>query len=133
MTFTQLYCLSQADLHWIQSILRLIEFQLRCLFNGRCVSTFQVNDLISNNQLNICSEEKVFTAVLSWLKHDLSERKQHIAEVTLQIKNNKILCSTNQSKAECDKFCVPDYFISLYICEHYCSDDDDPRPFERSS
>lgn len=44
---------------------------------------FQVNDLISNNQLNICSEEKVFTAVLNWLKHDLTERKQYIFEVTL--------------------------------------------------
>lgn len=44
--------------------------------------SFQVNDLISNNQLNICSEEKVFVAVLNWLKHDLTERKQHIAEVS---------------------------------------------------
>lgn len=44
--------------------------------------SLQVNDLISNNQLNICSEEKVFVAVLNWLKHDLTERKQHIAEVS---------------------------------------------------
>lgn len=43
---------------------------------------FQVNDLISNNQLNICSEEKVFVAVLNWLKHDITDRKQHIAEVS---------------------------------------------------
>lgn len=68
-------CVSAADLRWIQSISRLIELQLLCLFNGRphisslifshtTHNTFQVNDLISNNQLNICSEEKVFTAVL---------------------------------------------------------------------
>lgn len=41
-----------------------------------------MNDLISNNQLNICSEEKVFMAVLNWIKHDLVERKKHIYEVS---------------------------------------------------
>lgn len=50
-------------------------------WNFLCI--LQVNDLISNNQLNICSEEKVFLAVLNWLKHDLTERQKHIYEVLI--------------------------------------------------
>lgn len=50
--------------------------------NQKLQFSFQVNDLISNNQLNICSEEKVFSAVLNWVRHDLIERKHHISEVS---------------------------------------------------
>lgn len=48
--------------------------------------TQQVQDLISNTALNISSEEKVFTAVLNWIKHDLVERKQHIAELISNVR-----------------------------------------------
>lgn len=41
----------------------------------------QVEELISNSQLNIASEEKAFTAVMSWTKHDLAAREQHVAQV----------------------------------------------------
>ncbi|XP_025834257.1 kelch-like protein 17 [Agrilus planipennis] len=41
----------------------------------------EVEKLISNSQLNISSEEDVFTAVLNWVKHDLSERKQYISKL----------------------------------------------------
>lgn len=41
----------------------------------------EVEELISNGQLNISSEEDVFTAVLNWVKHDLNSRKQHISKV----------------------------------------------------
>ena len=47
---------------------------------------FKVQDLISNTQLNISSEEKVFTAVLNWIKHDLVERKKHIAELISNVR-----------------------------------------------
>jgi hypothetical protein len=40
-----------------------------------------VEELISNSQLNIASEEKVFTAVMNWVKHDLANREQHVAQV----------------------------------------------------
>jgi kelch-like protein 17 (actinfilin) len=43
----------------------------------------QVQELISNSQLNISSEEKVFTAVMNWVKHDLANRQQHVAQVGL--------------------------------------------------
>lgn len=52
MASIQLYCLSQADWHWIQSIFRLIEFQLRCSFNGRCVSP-RFSILIPGERFNI--------------------------------------------------------------------------------
>lgn len=45
-----------------------------------------MQDLISNTQLNISSEEKVFTAVLNWVKHDLVERKKHIAELISNVR-----------------------------------------------
>ena len=41
----------------------------------------QVEELICNSQLNIASEEKVFTAVMSWTKHDLAGREQYVAQV----------------------------------------------------
>lgn len=42
----------------------------------------EVKELISNSQLNISSEEDVFTAVLNWVKHDLAERSQYISNVS---------------------------------------------------
>lgn len=42
----------------------------------------KVEELISNSQLNISSEEDVFTAVLNWVKHDLQNRSQYISKVS---------------------------------------------------
>lgn len=42
----------------------------------------EVEGLISNGQLNISSEEDVFTAVLNWVKHDLNQRSQYIFKVS---------------------------------------------------
>uniref|UniRef100_T1GIJ3 BACK domain-containing protein n=1 Tax=Megaselia scalaris TaxID=36166 RepID=T1GIJ3_MEGSC len=62
----------------------------------------EVRDLISNNQLNICSEEKVFLAVLNWVKHDLVERKKHISElmghVRLPLVSREFLMSCVESE-----------------------------------
>ncbi|XP_026571516.1 kelch-like protein 17 [Pseudonaja textilis] len=38
----------------------------------------QVLDLISSDSLNVPSEEEVYRAVLSWVKHDVDSRKQNI-------------------------------------------------------
>ncbi|CAG9803434.1 unnamed protein product [Chironomus riparius] len=46
----------------------------------------EVQDLISNSQLNISSEERVFSAVLNWIKHDLAERKKNIAELISNVR-----------------------------------------------
>ncbi|XP_072101394.1 kelch-like protein 17 isoform X4 [Mobula birostris] len=38
----------------------------------------QVLDLISSDNLNVPSEEEVYRAVLSWVKHDVDSRRQHV-------------------------------------------------------
>lgn len=41
----------------------------------------QVLDLISSDNLNVPSEEEVYRAVLSWVKHDIDGRRQHVPRV----------------------------------------------------
>lgn len=43
----------------------------------------QVLDLISSDSLNVPSEEEVYRAVLSWVKHDVDSRRQHVPRVSL--------------------------------------------------
>uniref|UniRef100_A0A0A9XNX5 Kelch-like protein 17 n=1 Tax=Lygus hesperus TaxID=30085 RepID=A0A0A9XNX5_LYGHE len=58
----------------------------------------EVEELISNNQLNIASEEKVFLAVLNWVKHCVGDRVQYIAKllshVRLPLMSRDFLMST---------------------------------------
>ena len=42
------------------------------------VFSVQVLDLISSDNLNVPSEEEVYRAVLSWVKHDIDGRRQHV-------------------------------------------------------
>ncbi|XP_073990192.1 kelch-like protein 17 isoform X2 [Rhodnius prolixus] len=62
----------------------------------------EVEELISNNQLNIASEEKVFLAVLNWVKHCVSDRVQFIAKllshVRLPLMSRDFLMSTVDSE-----------------------------------
>ncbi|EFA04963.1 kelch-like protein 17 isoform X1 [Tribolium castaneum] len=46
----------------------------------------EVKELISNSQLNISSEEDVFTAVLNWVKHDLGERSRFISQLMVHVR-----------------------------------------------
>ncbi|XP_030759639.1 kelch-like protein 17 isoform X1 [Sitophilus oryzae] len=46
----------------------------------------EVKELISNSQLNISSEEDVFTSVLNWIKHDLIEREKYISELMIHVR-----------------------------------------------
>lgn len=43
----------------------------------------KVLDLISSDNLNVPSEEEVYRAVLSWVKHDVDGRRQHVPWVIL--------------------------------------------------
>lgn len=45
-----------------------------------------MEELISNSQLNISSEEDVFTAVLNWVKHDLNTRSQYISKLMVHVR-----------------------------------------------
>ena len=49
------------------------------LFSNLCL---QVDELISNTLLNVDMEEKVYTSVINWVKHDPSERKKFVARVS---------------------------------------------------
>lgn len=42
----------------------------------------KVLDLISSDNVNVPSEEEVYRAVLSWVKHDIDGRRQHVPWVT---------------------------------------------------
>lgn len=41
----------------------------------------QVLELVSSDSLNVPSEEDVYRAVLSWVKHDVDTRRQHVPRV----------------------------------------------------
>ena len=43
---------------------------------------FQVDELISSTLLNVDCEEKVFSSVINWVKHDPKERKKHVSRVS---------------------------------------------------
>ncbi|XP_046405767.1 ring canal kelch homolog [Ischnura elegans] len=43
------------------------------------LSSQQVLKLVSSDRLTVSSEEKVFECVVSWVKHDLDERKQYLS------------------------------------------------------
>jgi hypothetical protein len=42
----------------------------------------QVDELISSTLLNVDIEEKVFSSVIRWVKHDVGERKKHVSRVS---------------------------------------------------
>ncbi|XP_021940752.1 kelch-like protein 17 isoform X3 [Zootermopsis nevadensis] len=46
----------------------------------------EVEGLVSNSQLNIASEERVFTAVMNWVNHDLADREQHVAQLMRHVR-----------------------------------------------
>lgn len=53
----------------------------------------QLVDIISSDELNVRSEEQVYNAVMSWLKYNVSERRQHLAQVNIAYEyNNWIEC-----------------------------------------
>lgn len=60
------------------------------------VCALQVLDLISSDNLNVPSEEEVYRAVLSWVKHDIDGRRQHVPRVSvfLLVKNTVYVYST---------------------------------------
>ncbi|KAL1458174.1 hypothetical protein WDU94_008343 [Cyamophila willieti] len=46
----------------------------------------QLVDIISSDELNVRSEEQVFNAIMSWLKYNVSERRQHLAQVLQHVR-----------------------------------------------
>lgn len=46
----------------------------------------QVRELVSNNEMSVTSEETVYRAIVSWIKHDEPSRNKHTAELLSFIK-----------------------------------------------
>lgn len=45
----------------------------------------QLVDIISSDELNVRSEEQVFSAVMSWVKYNVTERRQNLGQVRLKV------------------------------------------------
>uniref|UniRef100_T1IJD8 Kelch-like protein diablo n=1 Tax=Strigamia maritima TaxID=126957 RepID=T1IJD8_STRMM len=45
------------------------------------LSAHEVEELISSDQLNVSSEENVYSAIIAWIKHDLPNRIQYTAQM----------------------------------------------------
>jgi kelch-like protein 20 len=43
----------------------------------------QLIDIISSDELNVRSEERVFNAVMSWIRFNVPERRQYLSQVSL--------------------------------------------------
>lgn len=41
----------------------------------------QLVDIISSDELNVRNEEQTFNSVMSWVKYNVAERRQHLAQV----------------------------------------------------
>lgn len=73
--------------------------------------SIQVLDLISSDNLNVPSEEEVYRAVLSWVKHDIDGRRQHVPWVRL--------CSPVRSSQHCSLFAsVKPFMLFLLTITH---------------
>ncbi|XP_036327472.1 kelch-like protein diablo [Rhagoletis pomonella] len=46
----------------------------------------QLVDIICSDELNVRSEEQVFNAVMSWLKYNVADRRQHLAQVLQHVR-----------------------------------------------
>lgn len=42
----------------------------------------QLVDIIASDELNVRSEEQVFNAVMAWVKYNVSDRRQHLPQVS---------------------------------------------------
>lgn len=61
-----------------------------------------VEELVSSGQLNVSSEEKVFHAVLNWVKHDLAGREQHVAKLLKHVRLPLLERDFLMSHVECE-------------------------------
>ncbi|XP_058118926.1 kelch-like protein diablo isoform X1 [Anopheles ziemanni] len=46
----------------------------------------QLVDIICSDELNVRSEEQVFNAVMAWLKYNVADRRQHLAQVLQHVR-----------------------------------------------
>ncbi|KAJ1522807.1 hypothetical protein ONE63_001961 [Megalurothrips usitatus] len=61
-----------------------------------------VEELVSSGQLNVSSEEKVYYAVLNWVKHDITSREQHVAKLLKHVRLPLLERDFLMTHVECD-------------------------------
>ncbi|XP_064458373.1 kelch-like protein diablo [Ornithodoros turicata] len=64
--------------HNIQEVMESEEFLL--------LPVNQLVDIISSDELNVRSEEQVFSAVMSWVKYNITDRRQHLGQVLQHVR-----------------------------------------------
>lgn len=57
--------------------------------------TLQVRDLIASDQLNVVSEEIVYKAIVTWIRHDASTRDRYLGKVSNVFKNFEMSKNTS--------------------------------------
>ena len=50
------------------------------------LSTHDITELISSDELNVINEEDVFTSVMKWVRFNIAERKDKLKEVTTYLR-----------------------------------------------
>uniref|UniRef100_A0A182UFW4 Kelch-like protein diablo n=1 Tax=Anopheles melas TaxID=34690 RepID=A0A182UFW4_9DIPT len=64
--------------HNFQEVMESEEFML--------LPVGQLVDIICSDELNVRSEEQVFNAVMAWLKYNVADRRQHLAQVLQHVR-----------------------------------------------
>lgn len=62
--------------HNFQEVMESEEFLL--------LPVVQLVDIISSDELNVRTEEQVFNAVMAWVKFNVSDRRQHLHQVSVE-------------------------------------------------
>lgn len=63
----------------------------------------QLMDIISSDELNVRSEEQVFSAVMAWVKYNVTERRPYLAQVCWIL---TVTTSVTVSDVRCKTFWV---------------------------
>ncbi|EEC00571.1 conserved hypothetical protein [Ixodes scapularis] len=81
-----------ADTHSCRELLRIADkFTQHNFQEARCeefllLPVNQLVDIISSDELNVRSEEQVFSAVMSWVKYNVTERRQNLGQVLQHVR-----------------------------------------------
>lgn len=50
----------------------------------------QLIDIISSDELNVSSEEQVYTAIMKWFRYDVKERREHLSHVLQHVRLSQL-------------------------------------------
>ncbi|KAH8032688.1 hypothetical protein HPB51_001080 [Rhipicephalus microplus] len=70
-------------------LLQMAKFKMSAVMESEEFLLLPVNqlvDIISSDELNVRSEEQVFSAVMSWVKYNVTERRQNLGQVLQHVR-----------------------------------------------